>query len=236
MRRYLGRMLVVLTLIAPMLVVLTYQWAPRRPARDADEVVAMVLTAAAAEAPAVSSVTTMSQPRELLEADTAHAEIVVPSALLEPPAAVVPAAVTEAMLHPSPDASRPVLWYQSAATEYGVSPHLLEALHQIESGAAPDGCWPNAEGSGAVGPFQFKAATFQSYGIDANEDGAVDICGFADSLFAAARYLSALGADGEVEGPQIRDALDRYGTDTDRVIDLARYYRAREQMTAQALR
>jgi len=115
-------------------------------------------------------------------------------------------------------------WYRLAASEYGVSDHLLRALHQVESNAAPDGCVANLEESGAVGPFQFKPATFGQYGVDANLDGTRDICAFTDALFSAARYLRALGAD-DLDSPATREALVRYGTDADRVMVLAHHYR-----------
>ena len=117
-------------------------------------------------------------------------------------------------------------WYRLAAAEQAVSVDLLRALHEVESNAAPDGCVANAEGSGAVGPFQFKPATFRQYGVDANYDGFRDICSFADALFSAARYLRALGAGG-LEDPGTRVALVRYGTDPDRVLALALSYRDR---------
>jgi hypothetical protein len=117
-------------------------------------------------------------------------------------------------------------WYRLAAAEQGVSADLLRALHEVESNAAPDGCIANMEGSGATGPFQFKRATFRQYGIDANHDGDRDICAFTDALFSAARYLRALDV-GDLDDPQTRRALARYGTDPDRVLVLARSYRDR---------
>ena len=124
-----------------------------------------------------------------------------------------------------PGGRSPVMaWYRQAAVEEGVGVDLLHALHDVESNAAPDGCLENMEGSGAVGPFQFKRATFRRYGVDGNHDGVRDICSFADALFSAARYLRALGADG-LDDPQTRQALGRYGTDPDRVLTLARRYR-----------
>jgi len=130
---------------------------------------------------------------------------------------------------------RPEAWYRLAASEQGVSPYVLEAIHQIESGAAPDGCWPNIEGSGALGPYQFKRATFESHAVDGNGDGTTDICGFADSLFSAAAYLKSLGADADIDGAAVRGALARFGTDPDRVVELARYYRSRDlALTAEA--
>jgi len=118
-----------------------------------------------------------------------------------------------------------------AAAEQGVSADLLRALHDVESSGAPDGCVANAEGSGAVGPFQFKRSTFRRYGVDANRDGRRDICSFADALFSAARYLRALGV-GDLDDPRTRQALARYGTDPDRVLALARIYRDRAARTS----
>lgn len=115
-----------------------------------------------------------------------------------------------------------------------MSVQLLEALHQVESNASPDDCIPNLEGSGATGPFQFKPATFGQFGVDANHDGVKDICGFADSLFSAARYLRAIGADGDPTSETTRRALARYGTDPERVISLARAYRERDGLLALA--
>jgi hypothetical protein len=103
--------------------------------------------------------------------------------------------------------------YALAARRYGLSPRLLWALHAVESDLAGDGCLANLEGSGAVGPFQFKPATFRAYALDADGDGRSDICGFADSLFSAARYLKALGADDDPASPATQRALARYGTD-----------------------
>jgi hypothetical protein len=117
-------------------------------------------------------------------------------------------------------------WYLLAATEQGVSADLLRALHLVESSGAGDGCIANRQGSGAIGPFQFKPATFGRYGVDGNGDGIRDICSLADATFSAARYLRALGVGG-LDDLQTAYALARYGTDPDRVLGLARRYRDR---------
>lgn len=124
---------------------------------------------------------------------------------------------------------RPTGWYRLAAAEFEVSAQLLEALHQVETSASGDACVANLEGSGATGPFQFKTATFAEYGVDGNQDGVVDICGFADSLFSAARYLRTSGADAEPTSAASRQALARYGTDVERVIALALAYQDRDR-------
>jgi hypothetical protein len=219
MRRYFGRMVIVLTLMTPLLVVLTYQWTPRRDLRHAEPLAPVVV--ASAETLSSSTHTVVTRPLTRLEP-------------AERPASSEP--LTSVSLVDRSESVRPTAWYRVAAAEQGVSPYLLEALHQIESSAAPDGCWPDIEGSGAVGPFQFKQVTFESHGVDGNGDGVVDICGFADSLFSAAAYLRWLGADVDLDGPSIRTALTMYGTDADRVIDLARYYRTRDlALTAESV-
>ena len=133
------------------------------------------------------------------------------------PTTAAPAAGAPRSTLPS---ARPTL-YELAAARYELSPRLLRALHLVESDGAADGCLTNLEGSGATGPFQFKPATFHAYAIDADGDGRPNICGFADSLFSAARYLKALGADGELSSPGTLRALRRYGTDPELVVRLA---------------
>jgi hypothetical protein len=211
LRRYFSRVLVALALATPLLIVVTYQLAPGRTGRDGDDGVRIAVAAADASESS-SGAAGRTRLAAVIETDRERG-------LRDPEGA-------NELLQPAP--TRPVAWYRVAATEHGVSPYLLEALHQVESSAAPDGCWPNAEGSGAVGPFQFKRATFDTYGLDGNGDGIVDICGFADSLVSAAHYLRALGADDDVESTGTRQALEHYGTDTDRVVNLARYYRVRD--------
>jgi Transglycosylase SLT domain len=108
--------------------------------------------------------------------------------------------------------------YGRAAARYGLDPRVLRALHQVESTAAGGGCLANRQGSGAIGPFQFKPATFRQYAVDADGDGQPSICGFADALFSAARYLQALGADARADSARTYRALVRYGTHAPRVV------------------
>jgi hypothetical protein len=210
-------MVVVLTLLMPLLIVLTYQMTPRREQRQLEQVTTVPVASAETLSVATQSATTRLPGHDVLNGS------------------VVSAALAPVILLDRQGQARPTAWYRVAGAEQGVSPYLLEALHQIESSAAPDGCWPNVDGSGAVGPFQFKQATFDSHGVDGNGDGVIDICAFADSLFSAAAYLRWLGVDGDLDGPSVRAALIQYGTDADRVIDLARYYRSRDlALTAEA--
>jgi hypothetical protein len=210
MRRYLGRIAIALTLLTPLLVVMTYQLTPRRDQWPPERVASV----AVASAETLSGAGQHLAGRSLARGDAADTGLA--------------KSLASAISLDRQRQSRPIAWYHVAAEEQGVSPYLLEALHQIESNAAPDGCWPNVDGSSAVGPFQFKRSTFERHAVDGNGDGVTDICGFADSLFSAAAYLKWLGADGDLDSPGVRAALIEFGTDADRVIDLARYYRARD--------
>ena len=111
--------------------------------------------------------------------------------------------------------------YQRAGQRYGISPALLRALHQVESSGAMGGCVRNLEGSGALGPLQFMPTTFWQYAVNADGDARPDICGLADSLFTAARYLQALGADADPLSAATFGALKRYGTDPALVVALS---------------
>jgi hypothetical protein len=229
-RRYLGRMIVVLTLVTPLLIVMTYQWAPRRALHGSDDLWPVALAATQSG----------STDRRVQAARAAPDRTASLASQLGQGAGISlgQGAGISGVSNPSltgdltddwlSTAARPPGWYRTAAAEYRVSPYLLEALHHVESSAATDGCLPNMEGSGAVGPLQFRRATFAEHGIDGNGDGVVDICGFVDSLMSAAAYLRALGADHDLDGPAVRQALERYGTDVDRVLDVARSYRARD--------
>lgn len=170
-------------------------------------------------APSSSSISlARSAPAPAVEATTAAAGG-------EPAAAVHVATVQPSPRDPASatGSARPAPdLYELAGARYSVSPALLRALHAVESGAAADGCVANLEGSGALGPFQFMPATFAAYGVDADGDGHPSICGFADSLFSAARYLQALGADDSLDSLATRRALERYGTDAALVLELAR--------------
>ncbi|MBW3654315.1 MAG: lytic murein transglycosylase, partial [Actinobacteria bacterium] len=53
----------------------------------------------------------------------------------------------------------------------------------------------NVSSAGALGWMQFMPASWQAYGVDANEDGRKDPYNPVDAIFAAARYLRAAGAE-----------------------------------------
>lgn len=82
--------------------------------------------------------------------------------------------------------------YKSAATTCpGLSWSVLAAIGQVESGHGRN---DGPSSAGAMGPMQFEPATFASYAVDGDHDGAASIMDPADSIYTAAHYLCANGA------------------------------------------
>lgn len=82
--------------------------------------------------------------------------------------------------------------YQAAGSEYGIRWEVLAAINRIETAFGKN---LNISSAGAMGWMQFMPATWESYGVDANDDGEKDPFNPADAIFAAARYLKAAGGD-----------------------------------------
>ena len=72
---------------------------------------------------------------------------------------------------------------------------VLAAINEIETDYGRN---LNVSSAGALGWMQFMPATWQSYGVDANQDGTRDPFNPVDAIFAAARYLKAAGAENDV--------------------------------------
>lgn len=97
--------------------------------------------------------------------------------------------------------------YRRAAEKYGLDWAVIASVGAQESnhnaGRSLDDtgdCVMNNEGSGATGPMQFMPPTWAEYGEDGNGDGEKDPCNYEDAVFAAARYLKALGAPEDYDG------------------------------------
>ncbi|MDO9356296.1 MAG: lytic murein transglycosylase [Solirubrobacteraceae bacterium] len=82
--------------------------------------------------------------------------------------------------------------YQAAGSEYGIRWEVLAAINRIETDFGRN---LNVSSAGALGWMQFMPATWETYGVDANDDGVKDPFNPADAIFAAARYLKAAGGD-----------------------------------------
>jgi hypothetical protein len=82
--------------------------------------------------------------------------------------------------------------YQAAGIEYGVRWEVLAAINEIETDYGRN---LNVSSAGAVGWMQFMPASWETYGVDGNQDGIKDPYSPVDAIFAAARYLRAAGAD-----------------------------------------
>ena len=74
---------------------------------------------------------------------------------------------------------------------------VLAAINEVETDYGRDLSVSNA---GAEGWMQFLPSSWATYGVDANGDGYKDPYNPADAIFAAARYLRAAGAAGNLRG------------------------------------
>jgi membrane-bound lytic murein transglycosylase B len=90
--------------------------------------------------------------------------------------------------------------YQRAAAAYGLGPQgpaVLAGINEIETDFGSN---LNVSSAGAMGWMQFIPSTWETYGVDANEDGVRDPYNPEDAIFAAARYLSAAGMPADTYG------------------------------------
>lgn len=93
--------------------------------------------------------------------------------------------------------------YLRAAARYRLGPRgpaILAAIHAIESDFSdgrPPVFGPPTPYGPAIGPMQFLASTWDSYGVDGDGDGRADAQSPADAIHSAAGYLSASGAPRE---------------------------------------
>jgi hypothetical protein len=132
----------------------------------------------------------------------------------------------------------------AAGQKFGVNPNFVASFYYIEDGlaggdstnnadsASPpprtgDGKWkeppppyghgppyPPPNSATATGPFQFINSTWQSYGVDGNGDGKVEVTDLTDAAFAAAKYLAASGAKNTTKDADLRRAAFAYNHST----------------------
>ncbi len=129
-----------------------------------------------------------SRARGLAEAQSAAARIAALNAQVDAAGA---ARVSTAHASDVVPADYLTLYHSAARTCPGMSWTLLAAIGQVESG---HGANTSSSYAGAQGPMQFLPATFDSYAVDGDHDGATDIQSPADAIFTAAHYLCANGA------------------------------------------
>ncbi len=95
--------------------------------------------------------------------------------------------------------------YVAAADRYHLPWTLLAGIGMEETG---HGARTATSSAGAQGLMQFMPATWTTYGVDGNGDGRADIHEPADSIFAAANYLTASGVSAGTDG--VRRAIFAY--------------------------
>lgn len=86
--------------------------------------------------------------------------------------------------------------YQAAGMQYGIRWEVLAAINWIETDYGRN---LNVSTAGALGWMQFMPATWEMYGVDANNDGVKDPYNPVDAIFAAAKYLKAAGGHGDLQ-------------------------------------
>jgi hypothetical protein len=94
--------------------------------------------------------------------------------------------------------------YEEAARRYGVDWAILAAIGKVECDHGRDtdpSCTREGatNAAGAGGPMQFIAATWATYGVDADGDGRADRWTAADAIYGAASLLAHAGAPGDNE-------------------------------------
>jgi len=126
---------------------------------------------------------------------------------------------SELAMNQIPEKYMPV--YQKAAKKYGVPWNLLAAVHKVETNFSNH---PTMVSSvGAEGHMQFMPATWDHYGVDANNDGKADPWNVKDAIFTSARYLGESGAaDGNIE--QAVFTYNHSTTYVDNVVNTANKY------------
>jgi hypothetical protein len=90
--------------------------------------------------------------------------------------------------------------YRAATEKYKLGargPSILAAINFVETNFGTN---MGPSSAGAEGWMQFMPETWETYGVDANEDGVKDPSNPWDAIFAAARYLRASGAPGDWHG------------------------------------
>ena len=95
--------------------------------------------------------------------------------------------------------------YRAAAARYKVPWTLLAGVGMEETAHGRNNATSSA---GAQGFMQFMPSTFTRYGVDGDHDGRTSIRSDADSIFAAANYLTASGVTKGADG--VRRALFAY--------------------------
>jgi murein DD-endopeptidase MepM/ murein hydrolase activator NlpD len=87
--------------------------------------------------------------------------------------------------------------YQACGTQYGIPWQVLASINRIETAFGTN---LNVSTAGALGWMQFMPATWEAYGVDANNDGRKDPYNPVDAICAAARYLNASGGEEDLPG------------------------------------
>jgi cell wall-associated NlpC family hydrolase len=115
--------------------------------------------------------------------------------------------------------------YQTAGQSSGIPWTVIAAVGKVESnhGQSNDaGVHSGANHAGAMGPMQFLSGTWQTYGVDGDNDGTKNVYNPADAIPGAANYLKASGAPGDIHAALF--TYNRSNKYVDTVLEWARRY------------
>jgi hypothetical protein len=112
--------------------------------------------------------------------------------------------------------------YQRCGDQYGIPWEVLAAINRVETAFGSN---LNVSSAGAVGWMQFLPSTWNTYGVDAGNDGRKDPYQPEDAICAAARYLRAAGGQDDLRGAIF--AYNHADWYVDLVLDYARQYATR---------
>jgi len=107
--------------------------------------------------------------------------------------------------------------YQRAAAAYGLDWRILAAVHSMESGQSVETYATSS--AGATGPMQFLPSTFNTYAIDGDSDGQLNIYDIDDAVFTAAHLLAA--ANGVLDPRQALYSYNHSWAYVDQVLAIA---------------
>jgi cell wall-associated NlpC family hydrolase len=125
--------------------------------------------------------------------------------------------------------------YEQAGVAFGIPWQLLAGFGKVECdhGQNPDPACSQegvTNSAGAGGPMQFLAATWQTYGIDADGNGTADRWDPVDAVFSAANYLRVSGAPNNI--PAAVYAYNHSQAYVNQVLGWATRYESEDQAPA----
>lgn len=113
------------------------------------------------------------------------------------------------------------VYQEATSTCPGLPWPVLAAVGKVES---DHGRNARVSSAGARGPMQFMPATWETFAVDGDEDGQLEIEGRTDSIYSAAAYLCEHGGDDPATLPEALYAYNHSWSYVQRVMGIAERY------------